>query len=77
MDKMKTAGRKGLKLQRLTIAFAPEKYAYLKLMSSMTDMTYSEFINDALEAHKRQHEATYVEALQLKNKILENKLENK
>ena len=73
MDKMKTAGRKGLKLQRLNIAFAPEKYEYLRLMSAMTGMSYSEFINEVLETHKRQHEATYIEALQLKNKILENR----
>ena len=73
LNKMQTAGRKGLKLQRLTIAFTPEKYEYLRLMSAMTGMTYSEFINEVLEAHKGQHEDAYVEALKLKNKILESR----
>ena len=73
LNARKTAGRKGLKLPRLNLSLTPEKYEYLRLMSSMTGTTYSEFIEEALDAHKRQHEETYIEALQLKNKVLENR----
>lgn len=69
MQDLKTAGRKGLKLPRVNLAFAPDIYDYVKTMSKITGMTYTEFINKILRDHKAEHEETYKKAVEIRDSI--------
>ena len=44
-NKLNTSGRKGLKLPRVNLALAPDMYDYVKTMSKISGMTYTEFID--------------------------------
>lgn len=61
-----TKGRKGLKLPRINVAFGPDVYNYIKIMSAMKGITLSDFINDILEENMNANKDLYekVKALQ-------------
>lgn len=69
MSDLKTAGRKGLHLPRVNLAFTPEMYDYVRTMSKISGQTYTEFINKILQAHKAEHEAIYKQALKIRDSI--------
>lgn len=69
MQEMKTTGHKGVKLPRINLAFSPEVYDYVKTMSKAAGMTYTEFINKILQAHKEKHAATYQQAIDIRNSL--------
>ena len=66
---MRTSGRKGAKMTRVNLALKPENYDYVKTMSFITGMTYSEFINRILDGHKATHGDLYQRALDIRNEI--------
>jgi len=66
---IKTAGRKGVKLPRVNLAFAPDIYDYVKTMSKASGLTYTEFINKILRDHKEAHEDIYKKAVEIRNSI--------
>lgn len=68
-NSLKTAGRKGVKLPRVNLAFTPEIYDYVKTMSKASGMTYTEFINKILQNHKEQHSETYQKAVDIRNSL--------
>ena len=69
MQDLKTAGRKGVKLPRVNLAFAPEVYDYVKTMSKISGLTYTEFINRILRDHMAAHEDTYKKAVEIRDSI--------
>ena len=69
MQDMKTTGHKGVKLPRINLAFTPEVYDYVKTMSKAAGMTYTEFINKILQAHKEKHAKTYQQAVDIRNSL--------
>ena len=69
MSDLKTAGRKGLHLPRVNLAFTPEMYDYVRTMSKISGQTYTEFINKILQAHQAEHEAIYKQALKIRDSI--------
>lgn len=69
MRDMNTAGRKGVHLPRINLAFAPETYDYVKTMSKISGMTYTEFINKILQDHKESHGDLYKKALEIRNSL--------
>lgn len=43
---MKTQGRKGIKAQRINMAFAPDTYLYVKVMAAARGQTITDFVNE-------------------------------
>lgn len=68
-NSLQTQGRKGVKLPRINLAFTPEVYDYVKTMSKAAGMTYTEFINHILQAHKEAHADTYQQAINIRNSL--------
>lgn len=68
-QELKTAGRKGIKLPRINLAFTPEMYDYVKTMSKFSGQTYTEFINKLLQAHKEEHADTYKKIVALRDSL--------
>ena len=62
MQSMKTNGRKGLKLPRINLAFAPDVYEYCRTMARAAGMNYTEFINTVLRQHMDEHAGAYKKA---------------
>lgn len=68
-NSLKTAGRKGVKLPRINLAFTPEVYDYIKTMSKAAGLTYTEFVNHILQAHKEEHADVYQQAINFRNSL--------
>ena len=66
---MKTAGRKGLRLPRINMAFAPELYDYIKTMSKVSGMTLTEFVNTVLNQYMNDHRDQYEKALEFRHSL--------
>ena len=69
MQGMNTAGRKGVHLPRINLAFSPELYDYVKTMSKAAGLTYTEFINKIIRDHKAEHEDIYKRAIDIRNSL--------
>ena len=68
-QELRTTGRKGLKLARINLALAPDMYDYLKTMSKASGLTYTEFIDRLLRAHKESHGDAYQQAVSIRNSL--------
>lgn len=66
---MKTAGRKGCRLPRINMAFAPELYDYIKTMSKVSGLTLTEFVNTVLNQYMNDHREQYDKALEFRNSL--------
>lgn len=66
---MKTAGRKGLKAQRINMAFAPDVHDYIKTISRAQGMTITEVVNKILAQHMEAHQDTYKAAKEFIEKL--------
>ena len=69
LQTMKTAGRKGVKLPRINLAFAPDNYEYITIMSRVTGTTYTDFINHVIRQHMEEHRDIYNRAIDFKNSL--------
>lgn len=45
---MKTQGRKGVRAQRINMAFAPDTYLYIKVMAAARGQTITDFVNEII-----------------------------
>ena len=68
-NSLQTKGRKGVKLPRINLAFTPEIYQYVKAMSKASGLTYTEFIDHILQAHKAEHEEAYQQILKIRESL--------
>ena len=59
---MQTQGRKGAKLQRISLATTPEVKEYVRTMCQAANMNYSNFICKIIMDHKRDHADQYKKA---------------
>ena len=59
MVELKTSGRKGVKLPRYNVAFAPDLYAYIQTMSRAAGQSYTEFINLCVRQHLNANKDKY------------------
>lgn len=66
---MKTAGRKGCRLPRINMAFAPELYDYVKTMSKVSGLTLTEFVNTIILQYMDGHREQYDKALEFRNSL--------
>lgn len=69
MQTMNTAGRKGVKLPRINLAFAPDVYEYVKTMSMAAGMNYTTFVNMVLRQHMEDHADKYQQAIDFRNSL--------
>lgn len=69
LQEMKTAGRKGLKLPRINVAFAPDLYEYCRTMARAAGMTYTDFVNLVLRQHMEQNADKYEKAIQFREDL--------
>lgn len=69
MNALKTAGRKGVKLPRVNLAFAPDVYDYVKTMSKITGQSYTEFVNKILRDHMAEHSEAYKKAVEIRESL--------
>lgn len=61
-SEMRTQGRKGIKLQRISLAVTPEIKSYVKTMCQAANMNYSAFICKLIMDHKNSHPEEYKKA---------------
>lgn len=66
---MRTAGRKGVKLPRINMAFAPEIYEYIQTVARASGISMTDFVNLALREHARNHEELYSQAIEIRNSL--------
>lgn len=62
MEEMKTAGRKGLGLPRVNLAFNPSNYDYIKTMSRVQGLNLTQFVNLVIRQHMEEHGEIYRQA---------------
>lgn len=63
------AGRKGVKLPRINMAFAPEIYEYIQTVARVSGISMTDFVNLALREHARNHEELYSQAIEIRNSL--------
>ena len=71
LGSMKTNGRKGVKLPRINLAFAPDVYEYCRTMARAAGMNYTEFVNTVLRQHMDEHAGAYKKAVEFRKSIEE------
>lgn len=69
MATMKTSGRGGLKLPRINLAFTPENYEYIQIMSRVSGESMTQFVNYALHQHMKEHMDVYEKAIEFRNSL--------
>lgn len=69
MQELKTSGRKGLKLPRINLAFAPDIYNYIQIMSRVRGESMTDFVNVALRQHMEEHHDLYEKAIEFRNSL--------
>lgn len=66
---LRTSGKKGLKLPRINLAFAPDTYEYVQIMSRVRGETMTDFVNIALRQHMEEHRDVYNKAIEFRNSL--------
>ena len=64
-----TSGKKGVKLPRINMAFSPDVYKYVQIMSRVRGESMTDFINIALRQHMEQHRDIYDKAIEFRNSL--------
>lgn len=64
-----TSGKKGVKLPRINLAFTPDVYEYIQIMSRVRGESMTDFINLALRQHREQHADIYEKAIEFRNSL--------
>lgn len=68
-EKYLTQGRKGAKLPRVNVAFAPDLWEYVRAMARTSGMTYSGFVEQIVKEHKDAHAEEYARIMELRKVI--------
>lgn len=66
---LRTQGRKGCKATRINMAFTPENHEFIKIMSSITGQTMTEFANLVIERYRMEHPEIYDKAKAIKDSL--------
>lgn len=69
LQQMRTVGRKGVKLPRINLAFAPDVYEYIQIMSRVRGESMTDFVNLALRQHMEEHRDLYDRAIEFRNSL--------
>ena len=68
-EQMKTSGHKGVKLPRINLAFAPDVYEYIQIMSRVRGDNLTAFVNLALRQHMKEHGDLYEKAKEFRDAL--------
>lgn len=66
---LKTSGMKGVKLPRINLAFAPDVYDYIKVMSQVRGETLTEFVDHILRKNMEDNTEIYNKALEFRKSL--------
>lgn len=69
MEELRTSGRKGVKMDRINMAFKPAVFQYIEIMSRVTGMSKTGFVNFALTQHMEEHADLYNQALEFRKRL--------
>ncbi len=64
-DIVQTQGRKGAKLPRINMAFAPQNLEYLRIMAGLRGQSVTRYVNVLVEQDMEQNQEAYNVAKQL------------
>ncbi len=59
---LRTQGRKGCKATRINMAFTPENYEFIRIMSRIHGMNLTQFANLVVERYRKEHPDAYEKA---------------
>jgi len=62
VSEMRTQGRLGAKLPRITLAFSGENYDYVRTMARVRGQNMTQFVNDIIKAHREEYAELYDQA---------------
>lgn len=54
-EQMRTQGRKGVKAERINMAFSASNYEFIRVMAKASGKTMTEFTNAIISAYQREH----------------------
>lgn len=69
MNQRKTAGRKGVKLPRINLAFSAENYTYITTMARAAGLTLTDFVNMVIDQHREDNTDKYQQAIDFRNSL--------
>ncbi len=64
-------GRKGVKVDRINMAFTPENYDYVKTMAAIKGQTMTQFLNDIVGQSLKKNKKLYEQAKEFANNVKE------
>jgi hypothetical protein len=64
-----TQGRKGMKIDRMNMAFTAENMDYVRVMAGIRGLTMTQFVNDCLNADREKNGKVYRMAKELAKEI--------
>lgn len=62
LENGKTKGMKGVKAKRTAISLRPSNEEYLRIMAAVRGQSMTEFLNDIIEASRKEHHDIYEKA---------------
>lgn len=65
----KTAGRRGVKLERINMAFMPDVYQYISIMSRVRGESMTDFVNIALRESMEAYSDLYEKAIAFRDAL--------
>lgn len=68
-EKLQTAGRKGVKLPRINLAFTPSNYDYVRTMAQVRGETLTDFINHIIEQSRTDNAEVYQRAMEFRKSL--------
>lgn len=69
MQTLRTSGRKGVKLPRINLAFAPDIHEYIITMSRVRGENLTQFVNYVLRQHMEEHADIYEKAIEFRSSL--------
>lgn len=63
----RTQGRKGCGQHRINLAFTPESYDFIQIVSVVSGQTMTQFINQIIDKYRREHSDVYDRTKEIKN----------
>ncbi len=64
-SELRTQGRKGCKAVRINMAFTPENYQFIQIVSRVYGKTMTGFANQVIERYRKEHPELYEKAKEL------------
>jgi hypothetical protein len=69
LENLQTAGKKGVKLPRINLAFTPANYEFIKIMAQVRGQNLTEFVNYMLREARENHADVYNRAIEFRNSL--------